>query len=470
LGNGPLSGARPDDADVVVVGAGAAGLSLAWRLVSGGPRGAHGPAAPSVLLVEPPPGPVRSPERTWCFWEDGPGDFDDLLTASWTRIAVTDRRGRTASGAGGTTYKMLRSTDYARELGARLASSGAVRRVTGTVHDIRDVPEIPGGPGLSGGPGPEDPAIAGAATAGAASAGAGPPGNTGTTGAETTGVDADGRPFRFRSRWVFDSRPPRRLPDARTTLLQHFRGWFVRTRRPCFDPSVARLMDFRTQQPPGGVAFVYLLPIAADRALVEYTVFSSAVSGTGTYENELRRYVGRVLGLGAGEWAVTSAEQGVIPMTDGVFPRRAGASVFRVGAAGGAVRPSTGYAFAAIQRQAAAVAAACREGRTPLPPDPHSRRHRTMDAVLLRALATGRIDGAAFLAGLFRRNPPERVLRFLDGRSSLVDEWAMGVTAPVVPMVRTLAELPFVRRRVHRGGLPSGGGVPSAAAHEGVRA
>ncbi|MCH6161523.1 lycopene cyclase family protein [Streptomyces marispadix] len=446
---------RSADADVVVVGAGAAGLSLAWRLVRGAAPaalGAPGPAAPSVLLVEPPPGPVRSPVRTWCFWEDGPGEFDDLLTASWGRLSVVDGQGRETSGACGATYKMLRSTDYARELGARLDSSGAVRRVTGTVGDVRD---ITGGAGR------------GAETAGAET-GAEPA--AGETGAETTGVDADGRAFRFRSRWVFDSRPPRRLPPARTTLLQHFRGWFLRTERACFDPSVARLMDFRTRQPPGGVAFVYLLPIAEDRALAEYTVFSSEVSDARRYEDELRRYVGEVLGLGTGEWTVTSSEHGVIPMTDGVFPRRAGASVFRVGAAGGAVRPSTGYAFAAIQRQAAAVAAACREGRTPLPPDPHSRRHRTMDAVLLRALATGRVDGAAFLAGLFRRNPPERVLRFLDGRSSLVDEWAMGLAAPVLPMVRTLAELPFVLRRVHGGGPPSGGGLPSADEHDGVRA
>ncbi|NEE24864.1 lycopene cyclase, partial [Streptomyces sp. SID7982] len=44
------------DAEIVIVGAGAAGLSLAHHLCAPPP----GARAPSVALVEPPPGP-RSP-------------------------------------------------------------------------------------------------------------------------------------------------------------------------------------------------------------------------------------------------------------------------------------------------------------------------------------------------------------------------------------------------------------------------
>ena len=408
------------DADIVVVGAGASGLSLAWRLVSGThPAG----EAPSVLLVEPPPGPVRSPARTWCFWEEGPGEFDDLVTASWNRLSVTGGDGRTTSGAGGLTYKMIGSGHFTRALDARLATWRGVGRVTGTVSAVHDVPG----------------------------------------GAEVAGVDAGGRPFRLRSRWVFDSRPPLRLPPARTTLLQHFRGWFLRTEQHCFDASVAQLMDFRTQQPLRGLAFVYLMPLAEDEALVEYTVFSSSVLTAEAYETALRRYIEDTRRLG--RYTVTATEQGVIPMTDGVFPRRTGRSVFRIGAAAGATRPSTGYTFTALQRQTAAVAASHRAGLTPLPPDPHSWRHRTMDAVLLRALATGRVDGAAFFTGLFRRNSTSRVLRFLEGRSTPADDWTIGLRTPVLPMVRSLGELPFLPRLPGQALLsgPTGRAGPTAA-------
>jgi lycopene beta-cyclase len=254
----------------------------------------------------------------------------------------------------------------------------------------------------------------------------------------------DGRPLTLRARQVFDSRPLPVPPPARTRLLQHFRGWFVRTASDRFDPAVADLMDFRVPQPAHGLAFGYVLPLAADRALVEYTEFSRTPLTTPAYEAALGHYCRDVLRLGG--YAVERAEQGVIPMTDARYPRRAGAAVFRIGTAGGATRPATGYTFSAVQRHSRAVAAALRDGRGSVPP-PHGRRALAMDAVLLRALDTGRIDGPGFFTGLFRRVPAERLLRFLDGSTSLTEEWRIGLRTPVGPMLRTALEVPFLPRR-----------------------
>src|SRR3712207_7859322 len=96
----------------------------------------------------------------------------------------------------------------------------------------------------------------------------------------------------------------------------------------------------------------------------------------------------------AGGNEIAEVEDGAIPMADAVLARRVGRRVFRLGTAGGATRASTGYTFAAMQRQAAAVARALGEGREPLPPAPYPRRHRWMDAVLLRALDRGHAEGA----------------------------------------------------------------------------
>ncbi|MDX3075439.1 lycopene cyclase family protein [Streptomyces sp. MI02-7b] len=393
-------------ADVVIVGAGAAGLSLARRLTAP-PAPEGGPA--SVVVIEPPAGSsLRSPDRTWCFWENDPGEYDALVAARWRRMRITARDGRTASAAFPRTYKMIRSTDFLREVGAELAHRSGVRTVEATVTCVRDVPG----------------------------------------GAEVTGRDSGGRPVRLKGRWVYDSRPPRDLPPARTTLLQHFRGWFVTTRDDRFEPGVADLMDFRTRQPDRGLSFAYVLPFTPREALVEYTVFSADPLPEAAYDAALDTYVRTARPLGA--LLVTGVEQGVIPMTDGVFARRAGERVFRIGVAGGATRPSTGYAFAAIQRQTAAIADAWHAGRTPQPPQPHAARHRLMDAVMLRALATGGAGGAAFFEGLFGRNPPDRVLRFLDGTSTLRDEWAIGLSTPVPAMLRALAELPVAPRRKGR--------------------
>ncbi|ONK12413.1 lycopene cyclase family protein [Streptomyces sp. MP131-18] len=385
--------------DAVVVGAGAAGLSLAHRLT--------GAAGADVVLVTAPEGPLRPAERTWCWWEAGPGEYDEAVVAAFPRLRVRGRAGDVAERRpGALRYKMLRSGGFEALIRGRLAERAGFRAVTAAVSSVRDAP---GG------------------------------------GAEVRGTAPDGRPVVLRARWAFDSRPPRHLPPARTTLLQHFRGWFVRAGRGAFEPGVAELMDFRTPQPPRGLSFGYLLPLGEREALVEYTEFSPAPLADAAYDRALRHYTRHVLGLA--DPHVTAVEQGVIPMTDGTFPRRAGRSVFRIGVAGGAARPATGYAFAAVQRQSRAIADAFRRGRPPVPPPPHSARSRGMDAVLLAALDAGRVSGPDVLTRLFHEVPTERLLRFLDGRTRWWEDAAVGLRMPVGPMLRTAAELPFRPRR-----------------------
>ena len=204
-------------------------------------------------------------------------------------------------------------------------------------------------------------------------------------------------------------------------------------------------MDFRTPQPPHGLSFGYVLPLSSREALVEYTEFGREPLADHAYQDALRHYTGSVLGLGAFE--VCAVERGRIPMTDARHDRRAGTSTFRIGTAGGAVRPSTGYAFAAIQRQTRAVAALVHSGRVPLPPAAYPRRSLAMDAVLLRGIDTGRLSGPEFFTRLFEKVPPERLLRFLDGRTKPYEEFRIGLHTPVVPMLRTTAEIPFLARR-----------------------
>jgi lycopene beta-cyclase len=384
-----------DSAEVVVVGAGAAGLGLAVRLAAQG--------TPGVVLVQ---SPQPAPERTWCTWQRGPVDWAGAVSHRWYRVAVHPPDGRSLELPLGTyRYEQVRSRDYERWAGERLPG---VERRTAHVTSVED----------------------------------------GALGAVVRG---DG--LAVRARWVLDTRPVAPAGAGRTALLQHFRGWFVRTASDAFDPAVAGLMDFRVPQPAGGVAFGYVLPTSTREALVEHTTFSREVLDDAGYEAALRQYTGQVLGLPPFE--VVQVEQGAIPMTDAPFPRRVGRRVLRLGAAGGATRPSTGYTFTAAQRQAAGVAAALRDGRDPEPPPAYPARHLAMDALLLRALDTGRLDGAGFLADLFDRHPVERVLRFLDGTSSLREELAVVASAPRGPMLRSL--LP---------GGPHGGLLTGSSARE----
>ncbi|MFI5976070.1 lycopene cyclase family protein [Streptomyces sp. NPDC051452] len=390
------------EADVAVVGAGAAGLSLAHRLSGHVP----GRRTPSVILLDAPPGPLRPPDRTWCFWESGHDRFEAAVSATWRTLRVRPPVGPPVTGdITPLRYKMIRSPDFEALVGEDLRLSPNVRRLEATVETVEDVHE----------------------------------------GAQVAFRTADGRSDVLCARWVFDSRPLGSLPAARTTLLQHFHGWFVRTDRPVFDAGTAELMDFRTPQPDDGLSFGYVLPTGPHEALVEYTEFSPRVLTAQGYETAVRHYAEDVLRLG--DLDVLSTETGVIPMTDGRIPTQAGQSVFRIGAAGGATRPATGYTFAGLQRQTRSVAAALRRGQHPAPPPAHPARSRAMDAVLLRALDSGRVDGPALFSRVFAGLPMNRVLRFLDGHTRLTEDLSIGLHTPAWPMLRSALELPGLPRR-----------------------
>jgi lycopene beta-cyclase len=210
----------------------------------------------------------------------------------------------------------------------------------------------------------------------------------------------------------------------------------VRFPRDVFDPDLPVLMDFSVPQPARGVAFGYVLPSGRRQALVEYTEFSRARLTDGAYDRALHAYLHQRFGATPRDYVIDHIEDGAIPMTDAVHARRAGRATFRAGTAGGATRGSTGYTFAAMQRQGAAMAAAVLAGAEPLAPAAYPARHRWMDAVMLRALDSGRAGGPDLFVRLFDHNPAHRVLRFLDGATSPLEDLALMRTAPMVAMTR----------------------------------
>ena len=420
----PAPGTGPADlvaTDLVLLGGGGAAVAVLHRLAlalleAGVPAGAAaGGAEPlGVVVVDPVDRLATRPaDRTWCSWwrVDDPvlAAFEPAVTTSWSRVGVIGPDGaHQVLDLGEVRYVMVRSQDLYRE-----ASEAVGRAGRAGLLDVRHV---------------------------AASVTATAP--EGDAVLVTTGAGA------VRARVALDSRPATPVREAATTLLQHFRGEVVRLPAGGASPGPgldeALLMDFRVPQPRGGLAFGYRLPTPDGRALVEYTEFSPAVLDDAGYASALGAY--RALAApGAVREEGGHAEQGVIVMSDAVFAATDGASTVRLGGAAGAVRGSTGYAFTAIQRQAAAVAAAVVRARArgvPLsaaalaPPRPYQRRRTWMDALVLRALADGSLDGPAFFPRLFARNPPRRVLRFLDGTTSLREDAALMATAPLAVMVR----------------------------------
>ncbi|HVM28710.1 MAG TPA: lycopene cyclase family protein, partial [Mycobacteriales bacterium] len=99
-----------EHAEVVVVGAGAAGLGLAVRLSDRG--------VPAVVLVT---SPDPAPERTWCSWQRGPVHWAGAVSHRWYDASVVGPDAvEQRLPLGPYRYEMVRSQDYERWASDRL--------------------------------------------------------------------------------------------------------------------------------------------------------------------------------------------------------------------------------------------------------------------------------------------------------------------------------------------------------------
>ncbi len=184
---------------------------------------------------------------------------------------------------------------------------------------------------------------------------------------------------------ILDSRPQACPKDQ---MVQHFIGWEVRAMSGGFDPDTAILMDFRCDQ-SRGIHFLYILPFSQDVALVESTMFAPQREPDSFFEAAIAQYLSAECGISS--FSLAHVEHGAIPL--GRLPENPN-GLTGIGGNGGAIRPSSGYAFAFIQKQIArAVAKASK-----LPPDktpadlpvksPHMTVDLLMDDVFLHVLRT----------------------------------------------------------------------------------
>jgi lycopene beta-cyclase len=378
--------------DYLIVGGGAAGLSLAYHI-------AQEPqlADKRVLIIEPDT--KAQNDRTWSFWTDSPGLFDGIVAHEWRQIAFRSPGFEQVIDLGNYRYKTVNGLDFYRFVRNSLANNPQFTWVQAQVSNLT---------------------------------------NTRRIGARATTTAGE-----FTARYAFDSRPPDlealKLPEKHRYLFQHFVGWEVETGEDVFDPRTVEFMDFRGEQ-HHEVRFMYVLPFTPRKALVEYTLFSEKILLKAEYEAAIREYLSNTLGLTA--YQITAQEAGAIPMTDHPLPARVGENIFNIGTRGGRAKPSTGYAFKRIQQHSARlVAALAATGHPPADSTGDKWQFRLFDALLLDIMKRrGELTRDIFRE-LFARNPVERIFRFLDEQTSWTDNLRVMNSVTPGPFMQSIAHV-----------------------------
>ncbi len=355
--------------DYAILGGGAAGLSMLCHLHRQGAL-----EDKRLLIVEPLSKDKH--DRTWSFWEREAGPFEDLVFHRWKSIGVHNYKEDANYSLDPLSYKLIRSTELYAHCDALIASLPNVDRVQERAEGIKAVKE----------------------------------------GVTFKAGDKD-----YIADWAFSSLPhPVNYREINQPYLdQHFRGWFIRSEMPVFDPDHAHLMDFRTPQ-CGETRFFYVLPVSTTEAMVEIAIFSNDHLTATEYDQEIENYLAEQWPQLKG-YEVYHTEQGVIPMTTYPYPAQKGHLIY-IGLGGGYARPSSGYTFYNLQKRLGALAESFVSSGQPGKVEAWPRRHLLYDATILDLLQGNRMEGADIFPSLFATNPTERVLDFLNGETTILDE------------------------------------------------
>ncbi|WP_027003569.1 lycopene cyclase family protein [Hugenholtzia roseola] len=230
-------------------------------------------------------------------------------------------------------------------------------------------------------------------------------------------------------------------------ILQHFYGYFLKIdtqTEPAFTPERVRLFDLRLPQ-ENEVRFCYILPFSASEALVEFTIFSEKLLPTQkNYKDILENYIHNTLKIK--HFEIQEVEEGIIPMTDYVFPKKGGKRICHIGVLGGAAKPTTGYAFLRMVREAAEIVSSLEKYNSPFYKPKFNTQFLTYDRLLLDIMQRDGGDIQRIFSYLFKNNRIEEVLLFLDEKTNFIEDLKIMASVPPLPFLTSIKNLALRRR------------------------
>jgi lycopene beta-cyclase len=370
--------------DYIITGSGASGLMLAYRMANDSFFDNS-----SILIIDKEK--KNSDDRTWCFWENGKGEWDELLHKSWDKILFESNTYKNTIPLQSYKYKMIRSGVFYDKLWSFINTKNNIRFIEDTVVNIKN---------------------------------------------STNGVIVETLKSKYFTTKLLNSIDLNKnyiLQKKYPVLLQHFCGWFVETDKNLFDDSTATFMDFTVDQ-KRNTRFMYVLPISPNKALFEYTLFSKEVLTKNEYESELIKYLATKSII---EYTITETEQGVIPMTSYKFWEQNSKNILHIGTVGGWTKASTGYTFKNTSKKTIQLIAFLKI-ENDLAHFRKNTRFWWYDLLLIDVLSSHNHLGSKLFSTLFKRNSIKNVFRFLDEETSFIEDLRIMLSMPPFRFITAL--------------------------------
>ena len=314
-------------------------------------------------------------DRTWCFWEEGKGDWKKIIAHDWDFALFANEKFSRNLDLKPYQYKMIKGIDFYNRVFKRLSVE---KNITFLNQEILGFSE------------------------------------SGDNVVVQTNEES------FSCQKLFNSiyNPESVQKQTKYPLLQqHFIGWFIKSTESVFNSDVATFMDFSVEQ-RGNTRFMYVLPTSSTEALIEYTLFSKDLLPKEEYENEIKKYIQK---LGITHYEIIETEKGSIPMTCFPFWKENKKNILHIGSAGGWTKASTGYTFKSTTKKSKALVAF-------LSKENDLRKFHTTtkfwlyDLLLLDILYHKNHLGSTIFSSMFKKGNPSLIFKFLDEETTFFED------------------------------------------------
>lgn len=377
------------DADLVILGGGCAGLSLAARLAK------LGKDAPKVIIIEKRKNYTN--DRTWCFWDIENPQYQSLKSHAWSTFEISNKNLSNEYDCSQHEYLMLESHQFYEDALSSIGSNLNIQLILN--EELLLEP------------------------------------NRTEDGWHIKNANLD-----LTTKLIVDTRPPREIAQNDSVLWQSFIGYEIQTQSDLFSPKKMVLMEFDDAFKEG-LGFVYILPTTENRALIEYTVFSE---NRFLKEQLIATLEKSILKKTYGQnYEVLRVEHGILPMGYQSAKEEKDSTYLYAGLFSGAARPSSGYAFQRIQSWATSCAESIASHKMlyQFPKDPLLQS--LMDGLFLHVIKKNPTIAASLFEDLFKKCDLKTVIKFMSDKASLADYIRIIGSLPPVPFIRALPQFIF---------------------------
>tara|TARA_Y100000385_G_scaffold184799_1_gene190829 strand:+ start:189 stop:1334 length:1146 start_codon:yes stop_codon:yes gene_type:complete len=370
----------------IILGAGASGLLLAYRMsldIYFDDK--------SILIIDQLKD--KGNDKTWCYWEEGKGEWEELLTKKWSKVFFGSKDFTETLDISPYSYKMIRSEKFYSKLWKSIDLKPNITFIEDNVKSFSEVDN------------------------------------------KVKVVTNKSTYFGLK---LLNSIPDKTVYETQQkypVLQQHFVGWFVKTKTDCFDDSFATFMDFNIPQ-NGNTRFMYVLPIDKNIALFEYTLFSKDLLEHYEYEVAIKDYLKEKK---VTDFEILEKENGAIPMTSFKFEELNTSNILNIGTAGGWTKASTGYTFYNTSKKTKDLVSFLKN-EDDLSVFVKRTKYWFYDLLLLDVLAKNNEKGSSLFASIFKKANVKTILKFLGEESNLREDLKIITSVSPKPFILSIVK------------------------------